>query len=312
MLSPGSVGAFATVAQPRCRRWRPRSALFVGISVIATVLALAPPPADAAAQCGYEQTAFGDTITVRTDVDVELSVRGDMLLVNGAACGELTQVASVFSTGPVDLFVDFSADWDYPGGRVPTTLNIFDMTARSRITFLGGSRGEQVTWESADVAKPRGYAAMDFRDRATQVGILSVVIHERSRASLEFRLGGGRDRYTFANERYGYRSSVRIHGGPGRDRIVGGPGRQRIVGGAGDDVLIGGPGDDRIHGRGGRDVVEGGAGADQIFGGDGREVADGGPGRDDFFMTAGKRDRVDGGPGVDVCTCDPGDRQVNI
>lgn len=311
-MSTGSVGAPLSPATGARRRWCRTAVGPIVTAVVAAVLATATGVAGAAARCGYEQTVFGDTITIRTDVDVELAARGDTLLVNGAPCGQLTQVASVFATGPIDLFVDFSADWDYPGGTVPTTLNIFDTAARGRVTFRGGDRGERVTWESADVPNARGYAVMDFRDRASQEGILSVVIHERSRASLEFRLGGGRDHYTFANERHGYRSSVRIHGGPGRDRIEGGPGGQRIVGGAGGDILIGGAGSDRIHGNRGRDVVDGGAGRDRIFGGDGRDVADGGPGRDNFFMMAGKRDRVDGGPGEDVCACDPRDRRRNL
>lgn len=278
---------------PRLRLSWTSLAVVAGLLSVAVVWGSASP-AGAAATCDYEPTIFGETITVRTDVDIDLAVRGRVLLVNDTPCGELTQVTSIFTSARVDVFVDFSSDWHYRGGGVPTTINVFDMPSGSRLTLRGGDRSESVTWSSDDVPGARGYAAMHIRDRATDEGIVSVVVHDRSRADLEFRLGAGRDHYTYTNERVGYRSKVRINGGPGRDRIDAGPGRQRIYGGTGGDVINGGPGKDRIQGGGGRDVVDGGRGSDR------------------FFMVDGRRDVVDGGTGNDQCVCDERDRRRNI
>ena len=75
-------------------------------------------------------------------------------------------------------------------------------------------------------------------------------------------------------------------------------GIERIIGSRYNDLLIGN-----------RDpnVIDGGAGNDLIFGGAGRDTLDGGAGNDRFVGRDYTTDTINGGPGADRATTDPGD-----
>ena len=113
----------------------------------------------------------------------------------------------------------------------------------------------------------------------------------------------------------------------GKDRLIGGPGADQIHStfcvGSSDgpticqpdrpfpDVLLGGPGNDTISSGPGDDEVVGNSGDDQITGGDGSDDVIGGYGDDRLFgghaagedrdKDDGKMDRLNGGPGSDIC-----------
>ncbi len=81
-----------------------------------------------------------------------------------------------------------------------------------------------------------------------------------------------------------------------------------IEGFAGNDLLRGRAGNDILRGGGGNDRMYGDAGNDSLVGGAGRDTLQGGVGRDTINandMRAG--DVVNGGPGLDTCTANPGD-----
>src|SRR6266508_141796 len=97
------------------------------------------------------------------------------------------------------------------------------------------------------------------------------------------------------------RSRCTINGTNGDDHLIDTGGANVICARGGDDiveagpaadVVLGGKGSDRLEGNDGNDVVKGGRGADTIV------VADG----------VGRNDRALGGPGVDTCFVDRGDR----
>ncbi len=75
-----------------------------------------------------------------------------------------------------------------------------------------------------------------------------------------------------------------------RATIVGTPRSDGPIGTSGPDVIVGLGGPDAIIGGGGNDLICGGPGNDEI-------EADGGP----FVSNPGRADRVDGGPGKDIC-----------
>ncbi|HEV3407296.1 MAG TPA: hypothetical protein VG079_01300 [Gaiellaceae bacterium] len=89
-----------------------------------------------------------------------------------------------------------------------------------------------------------------------------------------------------------------LTGTAGRDVICGLGGDDRIRGGAGNDVLRGGDGGDRLLGHAGRDTLSGGGGRDAMFGY---------AGNDTFFARDGRRDRVNGGAGIDRARLDRAD-----
>lgn len=90
------------------------------------------------------------------------------------------------------------------------------------------------------------------------------------------------------------------------------PGKCTIVGTAGNDVLTGTPGRDVICGRGGHDALAGAGGADVLIGGRGADLLRGGRGRDVFYARDARRDRLNGGRGIDRARVDGKDRKRSI
>jgi Ca2+-binding RTX toxin-like protein len=85
-----------------------------------------------------------------------------------------------------------------------------------------------------------------------------------------------------------------------------------ILGTAGDDVLTGTPGRDVICGRGGNDTLAGARGADVLIGGRGADLLRGGRGRDVLYARDRRRDRVNGGRGIDRARVDARDRKRSV
>lgn len=91
-----------------------------------------------------------------------------------------------------------------------------------------------------------------------------------------------------------------------------------VTGTARKDFLVGTDRGDRICARGGDDTVDARGGNDLVLGGDGRDFLIGRFGVDRLYGGAGNddidaldrtgTDVVSGGPGLDVCRIDPGDR----
>lgn len=134
-------------------------------------------------------------------------------------------------------------------------------------------------------------------------------------------LGGGGD-----DEILGGEGNDSLFGGEGNDTIFGQNGNDDLRGGAGDDALRGGNGADDLRGQGGNDDLRGQGGRgqggpDQLLGGAGNDFLVGQTGVDQLFGQAGAdrlsvrdnrgRDLANGGPGVDFCFNDPGDRTVS-
>jgi len=100
-----------------------------------------------------------------------------------------------------------------------------------------------------------------------------------------------------------------ICGGGGNDTLIGGPGNDTLIGGGGNDTLIGGPGDDTLIGGPGQNVLKGGPGRDKLKAKKGKNIVKGGGGLDRIFTrNGGRRDRVTGGGGKDICKADRKDR----
>lgn len=90
---------------------------------------------------------------------------------------------------------------------------------------------------------------------------------------------------------------------------IGTPARDIMAGTAGKDVLCARGGGDYLAGGGKRDVLRGDGGADAIVGGRGPDRLLGQAGDDKLFAVDGSAgDTLDGGPGIDSCYADPGDR----
>jgi Ca2+-binding RTX toxin-like protein len=85
-----------------------------------------------------------------------------------------------------------------------------------------------------------------------------------------------------------------------------------IVGTPGNDMLTGTPGRDVICGRGGNDTLAGAGAADVLIGGRGADLLRGGRGRDVFYARDARRDRLNGGRGVDRARVDGKDRKRSI
>jgi hypothetical protein len=127
----------------------------------------------------------------------------------------------------------------------------------------------------------------------------------RADAAGQFRLAGT------AVEIGAYERGSTISGSvPGRNES-GTDTANTIQGTGGRDVLCGLDGDDTIRGKGGGDFVYGGDGADHLFGGGGPDVARGEAGADHIDLRDGVRrnDVAYGGPDMDVCLTDTGDRR---
>lgn len=108
----------------------------------------------------------------------------------------------------------------------------------------------------------------------------------------------------------GVRVVCTIAGTPGADVLVGTPGPDVICAGGGADTVFGGRGDDIIRGGGGSDSLHGNDGDDVLVAGIGLDSLSGGRGAD--RLVAHDRqpfDRVDGGPGTDVCVADAEDHR---
>ena len=98
-----------------------------------------------------------------------------------------------------------------------------------------------------------------------------------------------------------------------RCTIKGTAGDDTLRGTAHRDVICGLGGSDTIFGGGGNDVIYGGRGNDVIYPGPGADRTYAGPGPDLIYSVDGKRDRIDGGPGLDRARIDPRlDRAVGI
>jgi Ca2+-binding RTX toxin-like protein len=99
-----------------------------------------------------------------------------------------------------------------------------------------------------------------------------------------------------------------IFGTNGADTIVGTAAAEEIRGRRGNDSVRGGGGADLVYGGAGNDVSRGGAGNDLVFDRTGTDSLFGDGGRDTLFARDSRRgDVLNGGPGVDGCTADPGD-----
>jgi Ca2+-binding RTX toxin-like protein len=117
----------------------------------------------------------------------------------------------------------------------------------------------------------------------------------------------------------GNRDSDGILGESGNDRISGGPGSDRALHGQGDnDTVFGDGGNDFLTGGQGNDVLRGGGGDDSVEDSvDGADTNDidrllGNPGNDQLNAQDGDaNDTLDGGGGVDTCTSDSGDTELN-
>lgn len=94
------------------------------------------------------------------------------------------------------------------------------------------------------------------------------------------------------------------------NRLTGTAGKDIIISGGGADVIRALGGNDEIVADGGDDRIFGGSGDDVVFAGGGSDVVRGEAGRDRLYARDGTRgnDTVVGGPGVDTCRADKGDR----
>ena len=102
-------------------------------------------------------------------------------------------------------------------------------------------------------------------------------------------------------------------GRPVRCTIVGTQAADVLRGTRGRDVICGLGGNDTILGGRGNDVIYGGPGADTISGGAGADTVRGGPGSDTLQVQDGRRDVVEGGPGIDLAIADRRlDRLVSV
>ncbi|MEJ7742640.1 MAG: hypothetical protein WKF73_08905 [Nocardioidaceae bacterium] len=91
--------------------------------------------------------------------------------------------------------------------------------------------------------------------------------------------------------------------------LVGSAGPDVLYGNASADVLCGRAGDDSLRGHGGSDILRGNRGGDNLLAGRGSDRLFGGSGADTLESDdgIGGNDRVDGGPGHDICLIDIGD-----
>ena len=107
------------------------------------------------------------------------------------------------------------------------------------------------------------------------------------------------------------RSTCTIRGTPGADVLVGTPGRDVICAGGGADTVNGMGGSDIIRGGGGSDSLHGNEGGDMLVAGIGRDSLSGGRGTD-RLVTRDRQpfDRLDGGPGTDLCIADAEDHRT--
>lgn len=103
--------------------------------------------------------------------------------------------------------------------------------------------------------------------------------------------------------------------------IRGSPGPDVLVGTSGSDVICAGGGADTVNGLGGADIIRGGGGSDSIHGNQGADVLVASIGRDSLSGGRGADrlvaldrapfDRLDGGPGTDLCISDAEDHRVS-
>lgn len=103
-----------------------------------------------------------------------------------------------------------------------------------------------------------------------------------------------------------------IDGGDGSDSVTGGGGDDSVTGNEGDDTLTGSGGNDSLNGNHGADTVNGGVGNDSLDGGRGADILNGDDG-DDVLSGApndSNVDRLDGGPGIDLCQGPGPDRDI--
>lgn len=91
--------------------------------------------------------------------------------------------------------------------------------------------------------------------------------------------------------------------------LVGSAGPDVLYGNASADVLCGRAGGDSLRGHGGSDILRGNRGGDNLLAGRGSDRLFGGSGADTLESDdgIGGNDRVDGGPGHDICLIDIGD-----
>ena len=107
------------------------------------------------------------------------------------------------------------------------------------------------------------------------------------------------------------RAACTIRGTPGADVLVGTPGRDVICAGGGADTVNGMGGPDIIRGGGGSDSLHGNEGGDILVAGIGRDSLSGGRGTDRLVARDRQPfDRLDGGPGTDLCIADAEDHRT--
>lgn len=100
------------------------------------------------------------------------------------------------------------------------------------------------------------------------------------------------------------RSFIEDKAFPSGTMLEGRRGNDDLRGGRAPEHLRGGGGNDIVRGRRGRDTITGGRGRDRLIGGRGSDRLAGGGGNDLLFARDGRRDRLDGGDGLDIARID--------
>ncbi len=216
--------------------------------------------------------AGDDTITVASNVDISVEIRG----------GEGNDVIRHEGSGSSTLI----------GGEGNDVV-----IAGSGVAIIFGEEGDDTI---------TGGTAADFIDAGEGNDVV-----EAGAGDDTVDGGRGDDRITNsagADSLVGGKGNDNITGGVDRDRIDGGDGKDTLHGGAGDDILNGGreedlidggDGDDLLNGDDGNDVLRGQDGNDTMYGGLGSDRLDGNAGFDELFGELGN-DFLNGGDDADL------------
>ncbi|MGB0894056.1 MAG: calcium-binding protein [Parashewanella sp.] len=141
------------------------------------------------------------------------------------------------------------------------------------LTTLGGSIGEQGSWDEIDLNLLASnlttrFPAISFSDaQLTSSDLLAYIVGQ-----LQSTTANNGD-----NTIQGTVLDDRIDGGHGNDKITGGKGDDTLIGNQGNDALVSYEGDDRLEGGHGNDILSVGnidnTGHDSFFGGAGTDTA---------------------------------------
>jgi Ca2+-binding RTX toxin-like protein len=277
--------------------------------VAATVLAFAGgiPSAHAGVDCDYSGTTAIMNVVFNDNVIVGRS--GDDLTINGTLCEVEPGVATVTTTGLIDLYDNFG------GAQIVT----FDLTNGPFQPGLEGGATSEIDLETTatgnqcDVIRVVGTGDDDHLRWGTQDGIEWVNLNADETEDIDGDLhvevgcikakavgGVGADEISAAGG-LGTGTTGRFRalfsGGDGPDVLTGGVFGDVLKGDAGADVLSGGNLGDALNGGLGNDRVGGGIGHDTLKGAEGR----------DLLVAGDGNDVLDGGPGIDTCRGGTGD-----